>query len=447
MSETAIVHGGVKLQGTVELIPNKNSFLPALAAALLSDRPVTYTHVPNTSDTQLLLQIFKELGATVEQEGSSVTVTCNNLNTWKVPVVDGKAIRASLLFAGPLLARFGKAQITLPGGCKLGFRGIAAHVENFQKLGIAAEFIDGGVIFSETDQSTSLDGLSFFSREASVTATENALLYMAGKGATTTICGAAMEPHVVDLTTLLADMGVGIEGAGTNRISVTGKQHNQFTPATFTSRPDFVDFCGYAVAAAITGGEIRIQNGNVPEVVDTLIDWISLFQVQFIREGNDIIISKYPDRDLFIDHHGSFPMAGPRLPKLYPRPWPGFPVDCIPMMIPLAACMSRGQILIKNWMYEDGLQVTRELAQMGASIFMASPGEIVVSAKDSHFSGKHTVTPPTVIQSVKAVFLAALAADEGSVTTIRNFHFLKRRYPDLVEKFTSLGARIEIIED
>jgi UDP-N-acetylglucosamine 1-carboxyvinyltransferase len=447
MSQTAIVHGGTKLTGTVKLIPNKNSFLPALAAALLSDKPVTYHDVPQTSDTQLLLKIFSLLGATVVQEDSTVTVTCDNLTTWKVPTVDGKAIRASLLFAGPLLARFGKAEITLPGGCKLGFRGIAAHVENFEKLGITAEFTDNGVVFTETGEAASLEGLSFFSREASVTATENALLYMAGKKATTSMHQAAMEPHVEDLTTLLTSMGVVVFGAGTNRVTITGLGHDEYQPADFHSRPDFVDFCGYAVAAAITDGEIRIKNGNIPDIFEVLIDWISLFQVQFIREGSDIIIKRHPEKELYIDHHGSFPMAGPRLPKLYPRPWPGFPVDCIPMMIPLAAMMIRGQLLIKNWMYEDGLQVTRELTQMGASIFMASPTEIVVHAKDSHFSGINTVTPPTVIQSVKAVFLAALAADEGSVTTIRNFHFLKRRYPDLVEKFTSLGARIEIIED
>jgi len=137
-------------------------------------------------------------------------------------------------------------------------------------------------------------------------------------------------------------------------------------------------------------------------------------------------------------------MASPRLPKLSPRPWPGFPVDCIPMMIPLAAQMSRGQLLIKNWMYEDGLQVTRELATMGASIFMASPERIVVNAKDSHFKGTHTITPPSVIQSVKSVFLAALASDPGSQTTIQNFHLLKRRYPDIIEKFTSLGAHITV---
>lgn len=450
MSSIARVQGGKKLSGSVELIPNKNSLLPMLMASILSANPITYEWVPNTSDMVAVLDIITAIGGKVSHdlEKEEVIIDGTNITKTDLAALEGKNIRASLLFAGPLLARFGTATIPMPGGCTLGYRGIGAHVELFEKVGVKAEMSEDRVIFTK-DNSTPTNGhITIYAKETSVTATENLMLYAAGtEGLTIELVGAACEPHVSDLANLLIQLGTRVVGTGSNRLTITGVAPEKMIPVTTRPRFDFVDFCGYAIAAAITDGEIVIKNANDPEIIQPIVEWLKLFHIDFIPQGNDILVRRTPDELLYINHHKTFPMASNRLPKLYPRPWPGFPVDCIPMMIPLAAAMERGKLVIKNWMYEDGLQVTRELATMGASVYVSSPGEIVVDGKDSTFSGNHTVTPPQVIQSVKAVFLAALASTEKSTTTINNFNFLKRRYPDVVEKYNSLGAEIEMISE
>lgn len=448
MSSIARIRGGKKLTGSVELIANKNSLLPMLMVSILSSNPITYEWIPNTSDMIAVLDIITAIGGAVEHNPDKEQAIINGAQITKTDLaaLEGKNIRASLLFAGPLLARFGSATIPMPGGCTLGYRGIGAHVELFEKVGIKAELGEDRVTFNKEVDTPTSGHITIYAKETSVTATENIMLYAAGMpNLTIELIGAACEPHVTDLANLLSSIGADVKGVGSNRLTITGTDPAKVPSITARPRFDFVDFCGYAIAAAITDGEITIKNANDPEIIQPIIEWLQLFNIDFIPDGDDILVRRTPNELLYINHHKTFPMASNRLPKLYPRPWPGFPVDCIPMMIPLAAAMERGKLVIKNWMYEDGLQVTRELATMGASIYVSSPGEIMVDGKDSTFSGTHTVTPPQVIQSVKAVFLAALASTTGSITTIHNFNFLKRRYPDVIEKYTSLGAEIETV--
>ncbi|GAG14811.1 unnamed protein product, partial [marine sediment metagenome] len=205
----------------------------------------------------------------------------------------------------------------------------------------------------------------------------------------------------------------------------------------FKPSPDFVDIAGYMVAVAVTDGRIVIKGANVPKIVDGLINWFELFGLRVERKRQDLVVSLA--RPLKINLKGSeIPLAAPGLPKLSPRPWPGFPVDVIPVMATLA-CKTKGRFLLQNWMYESGLEFARELSSLGADIYISDPQRVIIHGPVTFKGGE--VMPPQVIQAAKAIFLAALA-DEAE-TTIHGVSILQRRYPDIFREYRKLGAKIE----
>lgn len=431
------VTGGNKLIGEVTPIPNKNSIVAALPAALLSSEDVVYKNVPATSDVEKILDLMKMMGAEVEESAGVVKINCKNLNSYKVDLAIGGQFRGSLMFVGPLLARFGVAEVPMPGGCELGMRSIEAHVDVFRAVGVKVERVGDYVRF-EAPKKTEKK-YRVWQIEASVTATENFAMYAAGVEAEFELIDAACEPHVEDVMTLLSDMGVGVSGAGSNRVTIKGV--NNFKKAEFVPRPDFIDICGLIVAAAITDGKITIKGANIPDIVDGIIKWFVMFNIDIKRQGSDLVVS-VGKGELEIDvNKEGFPLASPNLPKLYPRPWPGFPVDAIPAMATLAS-KSKGRLLLKNWMYESGLDFVRELNQMGADIMMMDPEKIIINGPVNFKGGN--VTTPSVIQSCKAIFLASLA--DKVVTTISGVDILRRRYPNVFEVYSRLGAKIEVLE-
>ena len=424
------------MSGQVTPIPNKNSLVAVLPAALLTDKEMVYHRVPLTSDAQKIIQILELLGAVVVRQGETVKVNCRRVNSWKIDAQLAGQFRASLMFVGPLLARFGRAQIPLPGGCDLGMRSIAAHVDSFRKAGV--EMKQRGHFVSFTAPASTGRHLRVWQLEASVTATENLALFAAGTKQTVEIVDAASEPHVTDLINLLAAMGAGIEGTGSNHLVIKG---GKLTGVQYHPRPDFVDIAGYIVAAAVTRGEIRLLGANIPDIVDGLINWFSLFNVVITRQNNDLIVNG--EQDLKLDlRQANIPLAAPNLPKLAPRPWPGFPVDLIPVMAVLGS-RTKGRLLLQNWMYESGFEFVRELNTLGADIFVADPQRIIIRGPVKFTGGE--VSPPEVIQSVKAVFLAALC--DPVTTTIHGVGILRRRYPNIFDTYAKLGAQISLIED
>jgi UDP-N-acetylglucosamine 1-carboxyvinyltransferase len=438
MSGIIRVTGGNKLIGEVTPIPNKNSIVAALPAALLSSEDVIFKNVPATSDVEKILQLMKMLGASIEESVGTVKINCKNLTTYKVDMAIGGQFRGSLMFVGPLLARFGKAEVPMPGGCELGMRSIEAHVDVFRAVGVKVERIGDYVRFEVPKKKE--NNYRVWQIEASVTATENFAMYAAGTNASFELIDAACEPHVVDVLNLLTDMGAGIEGAGSNRIKISGV--GKFKKAEFTPQPDFIDICGLIVAAAVTDGKITLKGANIPDIVDGLIKWFVMFNIDIKRAGNDLVVS-VGKGGLEVDvNKEGFPLAAPNLPKLYPRPWPGFPVDAIPMMATLAS-KSKGRLLLKNWMYESGLDFVRELNQMGADIMMMDPEKIIINGPVKFKGG--TVTTPSVIQACKAIFLAALS--DKVTTTIYGVDILRRRYPNIFEVYSRLGAKIELLSE
>lgn len=434
--------GGNKLKGEVKPIPNKNSLVAALPAAILTNEDMVYEDLPDTSDIVKILQIFLELGATVKKNEDRVIINCTNIHSYEVDKKLGGEFRASIMFAGPLLARFGKARIPIPGGCTLGFRSIKAHVDVFKQVGVKVEPKGDWAEFSTSEQLH--DRYTIWPLEASVTATENLAMYAAGIAARTTIIDAACEPHVTDLLTMLMDMGAAIDGIMSNRIMIQGIGIGgtiaNMKGSTFKARPDFVDIAGYIVAAAITDGKIRIKGANIPDIVDGLIKSLELCGIDIIREGDDLVVERAKG-GLRIDDVSGFPLASPQQPKLAPRPWPGFPVDVIPVIATLA-CKMEGRLLLQNWMYESGLEFARELNDLGADIWRSDPQRIIINGPIQFHGGD--VTPPQVIQAMKAIFLAGLC--DPVETVIRGVDILKRRYPNIIEVYRGLGAQIEVLE-
>lgn len=437
MVETIKVTGGRKLKGEVTPIANKNSMLAVIPAAILSYKTIVYKNVPKTSDIQKLCSIIQKLGGEVtDNVAGELKINCKNLDSYHVDEELGGSFRASLNFVGPLLARFGIAEVPLPGGCDLGMRSIEAHTNVFQKAGVEIERIGAYVRF----RAPRIKAKKYlvWQIEASVTATENFIMYAAGIKSEVELFDAASEPHVTDLLNFLREMGASISGIGSNRLVVKGKK--TLGKAVFVPRPDAIDIAGFIVAAAVTNGEIKIKGANIPDIVDGMINWYSMFNINIEKKGNDLVVRR-GRKGLIVDvNRSGFPLAAPNLPKFTPRPWPGFPVDALPPIAVLAS-KSTGRLLIQNWMYESGLDFVRELNAMGADIFMIDTQRIIINGPVTFLGGE--VTPPSVIQSVKAVFLAALA--DRAVTIIHGTEILKRRYPNIIEVYKKLGAKIEVV--
>lgn len=431
------VTGGNRLGGTITPIANKNSIVAALPASILVKGTTVYHNVPKSTDVSKILDILKSLGASIDDSNyNRLVIDCTKVTKWVINSPDSKKFRGSIMFAGPLLARFGKAEIPMPGGCVLGKRSIAAHVDIFKGCGISIDYDTENVIFTISKK---LKKVRIWQQEASVTATENFAMFAAGSEGSFELIDAACEPHVSDVLTLLKNMGASIEGIGSNKIRINGNK--SLNETSFTPGPDAIDIVGYIVAAALTKGKITIKNANVPDIVDGVIQYLSKFNIKIFKNGKDIVVDGSKPIKIDLKNSG-MPLAGDDLPKFSPRPWPGYPVDALPQVISLG-CKLNGRILIQNWMYESGLEFCRELSAMGANIFICDPQRVIVSGPAKFKSSE--VYPPDVIQAIMAIFLVALC--DPVETTINNAHFLLRRYPNIIKDYKKLGAKIEVIEN
>lgn len=428
------ITGGRKLEGEVKPVPNKNAMLPALTACLLTNETVYYQNLQQSTDVLKMLQILKNLGADVDDHDfSNIRINCQDVKHYEVDYHNGNALRSSILFAGPLLARFGRARIPLPGGCVLGKRSIASHIDAFNKVGVHTEVKDDYAHFERV--APPADHYELWMMEASVTATENLVMYAAGTEASFIVTEAAAEPHVTQLLLLLQEFGAEISGFESNKIHIRG--HRKLKGGAFSPDPDHIDIAGLIVAAAVTQGQITIKDANIYRVAGGLLQFFTKFNIGIQGIDNDLRVDGAHDLEIDCIDSG-FPLASEDLPKVSPRPWPGFPVDALAGVVTLA-CKTKGKTLIQNWMYETGLDFIRELNVLGANIFMADPQRVIVNGPVAFTGGR--VMAPSVIQATKALFLAGLA--DPVDTTIEGWDILKRRYPDILNVYRSLGAQIE----
>ena len=272
--------------------------------------------------------------------------------------------------------------------------------------------------------------------EASVSATLALALYTAGSDFSVTIRDPACEPHVVDVLCLLRRMGVGVEGRGHQPAHHPRPRQAAGSNRNSRPGPDYVDIAGSITAAAVTGGELTIRGGNAPELIGGMAHWFRAFGIELEASGGDLLVAAPEPLRLRPE---LLPLAGLDLPKLVVRPWPGFPVDVLPVMVTLA-CKSSGAMLFQNWMYESGFDYVRELNYLGAEILISDPHRIMVREPAIAFRGGE-IFAPNIIQGTKALFLAALADPVETVS--HGVDLLRRRYPTIFETYCRLGARIE----
>lgn len=419
-----IIEGSYPIKGRIRASGNKNAALPCVAAALLTSETIVLHHVPDIEDVNVMLEILQSLGATVERldEPGSWKITTHDISTSEVPVELARRIRASILLAGPLLARTGKVQLPPPGGDVIGRRRLDTHFLALSALGAQVE-IDG--VFNLT--ANKLVGVEIFLDEASVTATENAIMASVLASGKTVIQNAASEPHVQDLCRMLNGMGAKIAGIGSNILTITGVK--QLGGTEFKIGSDFMEVGSFIGLAAVTRGELIIEDAEPQNLKMTRLAFGKL-GIHWERDGNDIRVPAGQALRVVSD-------MGGMIPKIDDAPWPGFPPD-LTSIITVVATQVEGTVLIHEKMFDARMFFVDKLIAMGARIVLCDPHRAVVSGP-ARLSGSQMTSPD--VRAGMAMVIAAICAEGTS--TIHNVYQIERGYEDLVGRLRQLGAQIE----
>lgn len=422
-----IVEGGHPVKGKVVASGNKNAALPCLAATVMAGEPVTLRNIPEIEDVAVMIEVLKHLGAEVERVGAhDWRIDPSTISRQDVPAEQSKKVRASILFAGPLLARFGQAILPPPGGDTIGRRRIDTHLLALQELG-ARITMDGVLRFS----AAKLTGARIFLDEASVTGTENAIMAAVLADGTTVLRNAASEPHVQDLCLMLNAMGAQIEGVGSNMLTIHGV--SDLKGADYTIGPDYMEIGSFIGLAAVTHGEITIEGIDQDDLPPLKVGFARL-GISWEVKGDSLFVPSNQLMRVTAD-------LGGQIPKIDDAPWPGFPPDLTSIMT-VVATQTEGTALIHEKMFESRMFFVDKLIGMGARIVLCDPHRAVVSGP-ARLSGALLVSPD--VRAGMAMVIAALCADGES--TIQNVYQIERGYEKIVERLKMLGAHIERSED
>ncbi len=426
--EKFIIEGGIPLKGEVIPSGNKNAALPMLAAALLTDEPVTLHNVPNIRDVRDMRQLVASLGVEMTDLGD---------NSWRIiartvrpadldPDLCAR-IRASILLAGPMTARAGEVHLPPPGGDVIGRRRLDTHLLALKALGAEVHYRRS----FDFRARKRLKGADILLDEASVTGTENAVMAAVTAKGTTILRNATSEPHVQELCRMLNTLGACITGIGSNTLTIEGvdKLHG----GEFTIGPDYLEVVSYIGAAAVTHGEIRVCKAG-HQYLDMIRMVFQRLGVRWVVEGEDIIVPARQRLKVESDLGGA-------IPEIKTNIWPAFPTDLMSIAIVIAT-QSRGSVLFHNWMFEGRMYFTDKLKGMGAQVILCDPHRCIVNGPTKLYGEK--VESPD-IRAGMSLLLAALAA-EGQ-TTIRNIGQIDRGYERVDEKLRALGAKIERAAD
>ncbi|GHT94617.1 UDP-N-acetylglucosamine 1-carboxyvinyltransferase [Spirochaetia bacterium] len=420
------IEGGVPINGTIRASGNKNAALPCLAAALLTDEPVLLRNIPDIEDVQVMLDVYRALGGSVEVLGpNAYRLTLGDIKTSEVPADYARKIRASILFAGPLLARTGKVILPPPGGDVIGRRRLDTHFLVLTELGATVD-VNGHYIFT----APVLTGADIFLDEASVTATENAIMAAVLAKGTTILTNAAGEPHVQDLCNMLNSMGARITGIGSNILTITGV--STLAGCDFSIGADFMEVGSFIGLAAATGGELCIEGPQTRDLRSAKLAFGRL-GITWEHEGTSL----YVKRDQAMQVNSDM---GGMIPKIDDAPWPGFPPD-LTSIITVVATQVEGTVLIHEKMFESRMYFVDKLIAMGARIIPCDPHRVVVSGP-SRLSGSELTSPD--VRAGMAMVIAAMCAEGKSV--ISNVYQIERGYEHLVSRLSSLGARIQRVD-
>ena len=414
-----IVTGGARLEGEVRISGAKNAVLPILCATLLADAPVRITNVPRLHDVLTTAKLLAGLGAGVVHEGDAMTVDPRSVNSRLAPYELVKTMRASVLVLGPLLAKFGDAEVSLPGGCAIGSRPVDLHIKGLQALG-AEISVDHG--FIKARSAGRLKGARHVFELVSVGATENVLMAAALAEGTTVLENAAMEPEIVDLADCLNAMGAKIEGAGTARITIEGVQ--KLSGCEHAVVADRIETGTFLVAAAMTGGRVTATHAR-PDTLDAVLDKLREAGADIETDGDRIVL----------DMHGK----RPRAVNITTAPHPAFPTDMQAQFMAMN-CMAEGVGVINETIFENRFMHVNELLRLGAEIRV--DGHTAVVRGVDKLSGAPVMA--TDLRASASLILAGLVAD--GETTIDRIYHLDRGYENIEAKLSALGASIRRVD-
>lgn len=412
-----IVKKSAPLRGTVRIDGAKNAVLPIIAATLLAEGKSVLKGVPNLRDVHVISDLLRHLGAEVTYEGTTLTVDASNITTCEAPYELVRKMRASFLVMGPLLARFNHTKISMPGGCAIGTRPIDLHLKGFKSLGAEVE-IDHGFVEAKTEK---LTGNKLYLDFPSVGATENIMMAAALAEGTTIIENAAEEPEIVDLANFLNEMGANVKGAGTNTIKIKGVE--SLKGAEHTVIPDRIEAATYMVAAAMTKGDITVEN--------VLMEHLKPIIAKLRETGCEII-----------EMENAVRVIGPEVLKpidIKTLPHPGFPTDVQAQFMAMLT-IANGTAVVIETVFENRFMHVAEFNRMGADIKIEGRSAIV-NGVDKLYGAKVNATD---LRAGAALILCGLIA-EGE-TQIGEIYHIQRGYVDIDKKIRALGGNIEIVE-
>jgi UDP-N-acetylglucosamine 1-carboxyvinyltransferase len=420
--EKFIIEGGIPLEGEIEPSGNKNAALPILAACLLTDEKVTLSNLPDIQDVQTMRALLQSLGVSIIQiDAHKWELQAKEIRPADLDPELSSKIRASILLAGPMVARMGTLKLPPPGGDVIGRRRVDTHIFALNALGVTVEY---NRRFAFTAKS--LHGANILLDEASVTATENTIMAAVLANGITTIKNAASEPHVQELCNFLNILGAKIENIGSNTLVIQGvsKLHG----GDYEIGADYLEVVSFIGASIVTKGSIRIKNAGVSHL-DMVRMVFRRLGVDWQIDGKDIVVPK--EQSLIIE-----PDLGEAIPEISVMPWPAFPTDLMSIAI-VVATQSKGTVLFHDWMYPSRMFFTDKLVGMGAQIVLCDPHRCIVQGPSRLF-GEKMESPD--IRAGMALLLAALSAKGCS--TIRNVAQIERGYERIDEKLKALGANI-----
>ena len=424
--QSFVIEGGLRLSGRVKAAGNKNGALPILAACLLTSEPVELENVPRIRDVNTMIELLQRLGADADWTGpNEVRVHAAELSTYELDEELCRHIRASILLAGPLLARFGRAIVPLPGGDVIGRRRIDTHIHAFASLGAD---IAAGRRYEM--RAAGLRGTHMFLDEASVTGTENAVMAATLARGETVIGNAACEPHVQDLCRFFVALGAQIDGIGSNMLRIGGV--DSLGGGRYRIGPEHIEVASFIGLAAVTGSAITIDDAAPADLVAILPAFEKL-GVSVEIDGSSIHVRGPQELAVQDD-------LGGQIPKIEDGIWPAFPADLTSIAVVIAT-QARGTILIFEKMFESRLFFVDKLVQMGARIILCDPHRVVVAGPSKLF-GERLESPD--IRAGMAMLIASLAAEGTS--TIGNVGQIDRGYERIDERLRGLGARIERVD-
>jgi UDP-N-acetylglucosamine 1-carboxyvinyltransferase len=426
--QTFRIEGRRPLRGEVTPSGNKNAALPLLAACILTDEPVILHNLPDIGDVRTMRKLLESLG---------VSIRPLDAHTWRVHAAQVRVadidpdicrrMRASILLAGPVLARTGAIELPPPGGDIIGRRRLDTHFLALKAFGATVDYFDRQFHLAAPGGMRATDVLL---DEASVTATENAVMAAVTSPGDTVIRNAASEPHVQDLCHFLRTLGAEIQNIGSNTLHVRGVE--KLHGGEYTIGPDYLEVISFIGAAAVTGGEIRIRQAGTEHLHMARLVFARL-GIDWTEEGNDIVVPAGQRQEIEPDLGGA-------IPEINVMPWPAFPTDLMSVAI-VAATQSRGTILFHDWMFEGRMFFIDKLVSMSARIILCDPHRCIVQGP-RRLMGESLESPD--IRAGLALVLAALAAEGTS--HIRNIGQIDRGYEAIDDKLRALGAHIERLE-